>query len=295
MKATKILALIIALAMSLTLAACGDEATPSSNTPNNDPSANNQGTNAENPDNGAENPDNNDNNTPGNGTATPEEFLHLIPPWHRTPPVWETRPPLYLPESFKTHESDAEFFYALTNDYIAYSYEIIIRPSAGYTDSNGNWVQPAWDGYIDSNGNWVEQTPPPDEITTGYVVYFFWDGVGAEVWNYPDGESNGVAIFAKKAYPNADQAVNSFSADDSSSAYYLMDNIIYAKGPRAQFYDVAYYNMYGNTRDYYDYKSTTKAELLEKLTASLDDLQSHYKQIEYPVSEFSYEIYVSQQ
>ncbi|MCL2018791.1 MAG: hypothetical protein FWG70_03435 [Oscillospiraceae bacterium] len=70
MKVTKILALILALAMSLTLAACGDEATPSSNTPNNDLPANSQGTNAENPDNGAETLS--ENQTQGNADSIPQ-------------------------------------------------------------------------------------------------------------------------------------------------------------------------------------------------------------------------------
>ncbi|MCL2018786.1 MAG: DUF5050 domain-containing protein [Oscillospiraceae bacterium] len=70
MKITKILALIIALAMSLTLAACGDEA--SSNIPNN------QNTNAENLDNGAEALSTNP--TQGNGgnetQSAESEFLY---------------------------------------------------------------------------------------------------------------------------------------------------------------------------------------------------------------------------
>ncbi|MCL2018787.1 MAG: hypothetical protein FWG70_03415 [Oscillospiraceae bacterium] len=67
MKVTKIIALIIALAMSLTLAACSDEA--SSNTPNN------QNTNAETPDNNT--PDNGA-EPPDNGTETPSVHQHRM-------------------------------------------------------------------------------------------------------------------------------------------------------------------------------------------------------------------------
>ncbi|MCL2019445.1 MAG: hypothetical protein FWG70_06740 [Oscillospiraceae bacterium] len=266
MKSTKILALIITLAMSLTLAACGNEATPSSNTPNNDPPANNQGTNAENL----------DNNTPDNGTETPSAPDTSVPS-----PNNGGNTPLYLPESFKTHESDADFFLPMTDNYVAYSYEIILRDSG-----EAPWVQTP-------DGDFVRPEKRPDEITTGVVVYFFDDND----FGLTEFDAERPAVFIKKAFPDDDEAADYYSrfkSDKSDRDFSLVGNIIYARGLAGMDLDIVAQKLLWHGWDVYN--NTTKAEFLEKLTESLDELQDRYKPIDEYTQEsnFKYDIYVSQ-
>ncbi|MCL2018788.1 MAG: hypothetical protein FWG70_03420 [Oscillospiraceae bacterium] len=122
MKVTKILALIIALAMSLTLAACGDEA--SSNTPNNDSPANNQGANAETPDNntpdnGTETPSPNQTTDNGdNDSGTPQDPQGGI--FNDGSDVPDNGTPPYIEPPLESHRGDKGYFYATTDYYIVY-------------------------------------------------------------------------------------------------------------------------------------------------------------------------------
>ncbi|MCL2019574.1 MAG: hypothetical protein FWG70_07430 [Oscillospiraceae bacterium] len=265
MKTIKILALILTLAMSLTLAACGETL------PNNDPPANNQDTNAEPPDNGTETPSA---PSPNNGGNTP----------------------LYLPESFKTHESDAEFFYAITDNYVAYSYEIIKRYD-GFFDENGNWNGVDAGGNYDANGNWVENELPPNETTTGYVVYFFDDNdFGLGEYFYPECAMLEPAVFAKQTFPSTDKAEEDYSRfkgewgeRGGGRALILVDDTVYAKGMSCRSLDIAdkrFQKLTWHGQDVFN--NTTKAEFLENLTETFENYGAS------EMTEFSYEIYVSQ-
>ncbi|MCL2019443.1 MAG: hypothetical protein FWG70_06730 [Oscillospiraceae bacterium] len=269
MKVTKILALIITLAMSLTLAACGETL------PNNDSSANNQNTNAETPDNGV----------PANNQDT--QNTNAETPYSRT----ETRPPLYLPETFITHESDADFFYALTDNYVAYVYNSTLRVGK----------------VVGINAYGEEELEIKEYAQTVCVVYFFdEDDVGLVLeWYQGYGEGPMPAVFAKKSFTSAEAAENTYSPNKGrrgDETFFLADNVVYSAGNYAlQLYDIVYNR--GNTPIYNNYDNMTKAELLAEVTSYLevdgDRLGAGSEHLaegsQHIISQdFDYEIYVSQ-
>ena len=167
--------------------------------------------------------------------------------------------PLYLPESFGTIDHPSHL-YALTDNYVAYTYKLTIR----YTT------------HIPPEG---EPPPPkPDEITSGYVVYFFDDndfGFEAPIGrDYSWGGTTMPAVFAKKSFASVDSAADLYSrmdGDEWDEKYVSMaDNVIYAAGVKSSGLE------YVSTEElglaiFQDYSERTKDEFLNILTSKLEE------------------------
>jgi len=196
-------------------------------------------------------PSGGDTNTPDSGnTDAPSSNAHDAP--------------LYLPESFGTIDHPSHL-YALTDNYVAYMYKLtILYPSP----------------LIGPMGETEPQMP--DEITSGYVVYFFDDndfGFEAPIGvDYQYGGHTMPAVFAKKSFASVDKAADLYSrmGDGWDEKYFsLADNVIYATGVMSSVLEYVSTAELGLV-DFQDYSERTKDEFLNILTSKLEqDINEH--------------------